>query len=55
VVVNPFCTHSSVASPSSLPIFNLLSADHVVNVRKEDAVQAVRRLNGGKGVDYVVE
>ena len=32
-----------------------LGADHVVNVRKEDAVEAVRRLNGGKGVDYVVE
>src|SRR6201988_1309838 len=29
--------------------------DHVVNVRREDAVEAVRRLNGGKGVDYVVE
>jgi threonine dehydrogenase-like Zn-dependent dehydrogenase len=32
-----------------------LGADYVVNVRKENAVQAVRRLNGGKGVDYVVE
>jgi L-iditol 2-dehydrogenase len=32
-----------------------LGADHVVNVNKEDAVEAVRRLNGGKGVDYVVE
>ena len=32
-----------------------LGADHVVNVRKEDPVEAVRRLNGGKGVDYVVE
>lgn len=32
-----------------------LGAEHVVNVRKEDAVEAVRRLNGGKGVDYVVE
>ena len=32
-----------------------LGADHVVNVTKEDAVEAVRRLNGGKGVDYVVE
>jgi threonine dehydrogenase-like Zn-dependent dehydrogenase len=32
-----------------------LGADHVINVRKEDAVEAVRRLNGGKGVDYVVE
>jgi 2-desacetyl-2-hydroxyethyl bacteriochlorophyllide A dehydrogenase len=32
-----------------------LGADHVVNVRREDAVEAVRRLNGGKGVDYVLE
>jgi L-iditol 2-dehydrogenase len=32
-----------------------LGADHVVNARVEDAVQAVHHLNGGKGVDYVVE
>jgi L-iditol 2-dehydrogenase len=33
-----------------------LGADHVVNIRKEsDVVAAVRKLNGGKGVDYVVE
>jgi L-iditol 2-dehydrogenase len=32
-----------------------LGADHVVNARNEDAVEAVRRLAGGKGVDYVVE
>jgi 2-desacetyl-2-hydroxyethyl bacteriochlorophyllide A dehydrogenase len=32
-----------------------LGADHVVNVRREDAVAAVRRLNGGRGVDYVLE
>jgi threonine dehydrogenase-like Zn-dependent dehydrogenase len=32
-----------------------LGADHVVNVTKENAVDAVRRLNGGKGVDYVIE
>ncbi len=32
-----------------------LGADHVVNVRNEDAVKAVHRLNGGKGVDYVLE
>jgi len=32
-----------------------LGADHVVNVRKENPVEAVRRLNGGKGVDYVLE
>ncbi len=32
-----------------------LGADHVVNVTREDAVEAVRRFNGGKGVDYVIE
>lgn len=33
-----------------------LGADAVVNVRKEpDVVAAVKKLNGGKGVDYVVE
>jgi len=32
-----------------------LGADHVINVRNEDAVEAVRKLTGGKGVDYVVE
>jgi L-iditol 2-dehydrogenase len=32
-----------------------LGADHVVNVRKEDAIEAVRRHNSGKGVDYVLE
>jgi 2-desacetyl-2-hydroxyethyl bacteriochlorophyllide A dehydrogenase len=32
-----------------------LGADHVVNARREDPVAAVRRLNGGKGVDYVIE
>jgi threonine dehydrogenase-like Zn-dependent dehydrogenase len=32
-----------------------LGADHVINARTTDAVAAVRRLNGGKGVDYVVE
>jgi L-iditol 2-dehydrogenase len=32
-----------------------LGADHVVNVSKEDAVAAVHRLAGGKGVDYVLE
>lgn len=32
-----------------------LGADHVINVRKEDPVEAVRKLTGGKGVDYVVE
>ena len=32
-----------------------LGADHVVNVTREPAVETVRRLNGGKGVDYVIE
>lgn len=32
-----------------------LGADHVINVRNEDAVEAVRRLTGGRGVDYVLE
>jgi L-iditol 2-dehydrogenase len=32
-----------------------LGADHVINVTREDPVEAVRRLNGGKGVDYVIE
>ena len=32
-----------------------LGADHVVNVRQEDAVEAVRKITGGKGVDYVLE
>src|SRR5215212_6696807 len=38
-----------------LKIGRELGADHVVNARQENAVEAVRRLNGGKGVDYVVE
>jgi L-iditol 2-dehydrogenase len=38
-----------------LEIGKQLGADHVVNVRKEDPVEAVRKLTDGKGVDYVVE
>ena len=38
-----------------LEIGTKLGADHVVNVRNEDPVEAVRRLTDGKGVDYVVE
>jgi L-iditol 2-dehydrogenase len=39
-----------------LQIGKELGADYVVNVRTEpDVVAAVRKLNGGKGVDYVVE
>ena len=32
-----------------------LGADHVINVNTEDPIEAVRRCNGGKGVDYVLE
>ncbi|MBW2206822.1 MAG: alcohol dehydrogenase catalytic domain-containing protein [Deltaproteobacteria bacterium] len=32
-----------------------LGADAVVNVRKEDAVEAVNRITGGRGVHYVIE
>jgi L-iditol 2-dehydrogenase len=32
-----------------------LGADHVVNVTRENALETVRRLNGNKGVDYVIE
>jgi len=38
-----------------LQIGRELGADHVINVRQDDAVAAVRRLNGSKGVDYVLE
>jgi threonine dehydrogenase-like Zn-dependent dehydrogenase len=39
-----------------LQIGKELGADHVINIRKvNDVVQAVKDLNGGKGVDYVVE
>jgi L-iditol 2-dehydrogenase len=38
-----------------LEIGRQLGADHVVNVRNETAVDAVRRITGGVGVDYVVE
>src|SRR5580698_1909532 len=38
-----------------LKIGRELGADHVINVRNEDVVEAVKRLNGGRGVDYVIE
>lgn len=38
-----------------LQIGKELGADHVINVRNADPVEEVRRLNGGKGVDYVME
>jgi L-iditol 2-dehydrogenase len=38
-----------------LEIGKRLGADHVINVRNEDPVEAVHKLTGGKGVDYVLE
>lgn len=38
-----------------LEIGKKLGADHVVNVRKEDAVEAVKRITRGKGAHYVLE
>ena len=38
-----------------LEIGKRLGADHVINVRNEDAVETVRKLTGGKGADFVVE
>jgi 2-desacetyl-2-hydroxyethyl bacteriochlorophyllide A dehydrogenase len=38
-----------------LQIGRELGADHVINVRKEDAVEAVQRIMKGRGVDYVLE
>lgn len=38
-----------------LEIGRKLGATHTVNVRKDNAVEAVRRITGGKGVDYVLE
>jgi len=32
-----------------------LGADHAINVQKENPVEAVRRITGGKGVHYVME
>src|ERR1700742_3728203 len=43
-------------SDNRLKIGTELGADYVVNARNEkDVVAAIRKLNGGKGVDYVVE
>ena len=38
-----------------LEIGKQLGADHVINVKKQDPVAAVRELTNGKGVDYVLE
>ena len=32
-----------------------LGADHIINVRREDPVEAVKRITGGRGVYYVME
>jgi L-iditol 2-dehydrogenase len=40
---------------SRLTLGAKLGADHVINIRKEDPVEAVKRITGGKGVHYVVE
>ncbi len=32
-----------------------LGADHVINIRRENPVEAVRRITGGRGVHFVVE
>ena len=38
-----------------LEIGKKLGADHVINVRNEEAVAGVKRILGGKGADYVLE
>ena len=40
---------------SRLEMGKKLGADHVVNVSREDPVEAVMRITGGKGVNYVLE
>ena len=41
--------------PRRLEMGKRLGADHVVDVTREDAVQAVQRLTGGNGAHYVLE
>ncbi len=38
-----------------LAIGKKLGADHVINVKNENAVEGVKRILGGKGADYVLE
>ena len=38
-----------------LEIGKQLGADHVINVRNEDPVEAVQRITNGRGVEYVLE
>lgn len=40
---------------SRLELGRKLGADYTVNVRNENPVEAVRRITGGKGADYVLE
>src|SRR5580700_509740 len=40
---------------SRLEMGRRLGADHVVNLNREEPVEAVMRLTGGKGVSYVLE
>ncbi len=40
---------------SRLKLGSQLGADHVINVRDENPVEAVKRITGGKGVHYVME
>jgi L-iditol 2-dehydrogenase len=40
---------------SRLEIGRKLGADYVINVREKDPVEEVRRITGGKGLDYVLE
>jgi L-iditol 2-dehydrogenase len=40
---------------SRLEMGKKLGADHVVNIGREDPVEAVQRLTGGKGVQFVLE
>jgi L-iditol 2-dehydrogenase len=40
---------------SRLEMGRQLGADEVINVNREDAVAAVQRITGGKGVQYVIE
>ena len=40
---------------SRLELGRKLGADYTINAREEDAVAAVRRITGGKGVRFVVE
>src|SRR5574341_477975 len=40
---------------SRLELGSRLGADHVVNVREQEPIEAVRRITGGRGVHYVME